>query len=443
VTSALGLAAVTAVLRDLLTNGLIDNAVADTVGDVTVTALPPDRVKPSDATADKSQLNVFLYHVTPNTGWRNVGLPSRGERGERTSNPPLALDLHYLLTAYGAKDFHAEILLGYGMHVLHETPVLVRDAIRKALTPSPVNGNGLPPPFESLSTSELADQVEQIKITPEFLGTEEMSKLWSAFQTHYRPTAAYMASVVLVESRQPTRTPLPVRDFDIYAAPFHQPAVRQVVAESGPRDPILADSIVVVRGERLRGAVTRLFVVGEVVTPPAQDIGDTQIKLDLASLPAGALRAGVQGLQVVHEAMLGRPPQLHRTVESNVAPFVVRPVFDSNNIGVIPVPETPEVAPDTVDVELTAIDPPIGKRQRVVLLLNERNAPAGRPARSYSFRAAPRGDPTEPETVTTIKIRTVGVEAGSYLVRLQVDGAETVVDRDAFGTYATPAATFP
>ena len=51
----------------------------------------------------------------------------------------------------------------------------------------------------------LADQLEQIKITPEYLSTEEMSKLWTAVQSHYRPTAAYMATVVLIESTLPAR----------------------------------------------------------------------------------------------------------------------------------------------------------------------------------------------------------------------------------------------
>ena len=49
-------------------------------------------------------LNFFLYQVTPNLGWRNADLPSRENGGSRTTYPPLALDLHYLLTAYGSQD---------------------------------------------------------------------------------------------------------------------------------------------------------------------------------------------------------------------------------------------------------------------------------------------------------------------------------------------------
>ena len=207
--NALAIAAVTAILKDLLNNGLIDHDVSTHVGPIKVTALPPDRIKINGE--ESSQLNLFMYQVTPNMGWRNVALPSRNSRGERTSNPPLALDLHYLLSAYGAEEHHGEILLGYGMQILHETPALGRDAIRKALaSPSPVNGSILPEPFKTLSASDLADQIEQIKITLQPQSSEEMSKLWSALQAHYRPTAAYQASVVLIESRQSRRSPLPV-----------------------------------------------------------------------------------------------------------------------------------------------------------------------------------------------------------------------------------------
>jgi len=37
-----------------------------------------------------------------------------------------------------------------------------------------------------------------------------MSKLWAAFQTNYRLSAAYQLSVVLIESTRPTKSPLPV-----------------------------------------------------------------------------------------------------------------------------------------------------------------------------------------------------------------------------------------
>ena len=92
------------------------------------------------------------------------------------------------------------------MQLLHESPVLLRSAIATALNPSPPVGTTLPPALRALADCGLADQVEQIKITPEYLSTEEMSKLWTAVQSHYRPTAAYLATVVLIESTRPARS---------------------------------------------------------------------------------------------------------------------------------------------------------------------------------------------------------------------------------------------
>ena len=68
----------------------------------------------------------------------------------------------------------------------------------------------LPPAFQALTASDLADQVEPIKITPAPMGPEEMSKLWAAIQSHYRPSAAYEVSVVLIEARSRRASPLPV-----------------------------------------------------------------------------------------------------------------------------------------------------------------------------------------------------------------------------------------
>ena len=204
----LAIAAVTAVLKDVLNNGFIDHDLS-TVGSFSVTALPPDRI--TTGTQEPNQLNLFLYQVTPNQGWRNVGLPSRDSNSERLTNPPLALDLHYLLTSYGSQDFNAEILLGYAMQILHESPVLSRRDIRTTLrSPSPVGSGILPSPFGNLSALDLADQVEQIKITPHYLSTEELSKLWTAMQARYRQSMAYQVSVVLIQSTKPAKAALPV-----------------------------------------------------------------------------------------------------------------------------------------------------------------------------------------------------------------------------------------
>ena len=111
--------------------------------------------------------------------------PTPEDSGLRRHRSPPSID--YLLTAYGPEELQAEVLLGYGMQLLHELPVLDRTAIEDRLP-------------QALRSSGLGRQVELIKITPEPMGTEELSKLWTAMQAKYRPTASYHVSVVLIES---------------------------------------------------------------------------------------------------------------------------------------------------------------------------------------------------------------------------------------------------
>ncbi len=192
--TALALASVTALLKDLLENGLASAGVTAKIGgDATVSALPPDRV--TSGADEKAQLNVFLYHVTPHSGMRS-DMKSAGN-GHR----PMGLELHYLLTAYGAQDFQTEILLGHALQLLHESPVLERERIRSSLAALSHTRDRrvIPPAQAALANSALADQVDQITITPEFLSTEEISKLWSALQAKYRPSATYKVSAVFID----------------------------------------------------------------------------------------------------------------------------------------------------------------------------------------------------------------------------------------------------
>lgn len=451
--TALALASVTAVLKDLLNNGLIDHNVSASVGDVTVSALPPDRIDALD-NEKKSRLNLFMYQVTPNSGWRNVGLPNRDANGERASNPPLALDLHYLLTAYGAEELHAEILLGHGMQLLHETPILARASIRRSLAPpSPVVGGGtLPPGMEALFTSELAEQVEQIKILPQSLTTEEFSRMWSAFGAKYRPTAVYQASVVLIQSRQPTRSALPVRARNVRVVLSQQPVIERLLSQQSAGDPIVADQPIlaghnlIIAGQQLRGDDTEVSVGGIAVTPASADVGEQRIAVPI---PA-SLQAGVQGVQVVHRRLLGVPPVPHRGVESNLAAFILRPRIETITVSNL---QGTGNDPRSANVNLS-VKPAIGPTQRVVLLLNE-FAPVSSPPNpaaaaglAYSFNAPSRLDlqsppATVPPPSENITIPVVGVRPGDYLVRVQVDGAESPVGSDAAGNYNSPQLSMP
>ena len=206
--TAYAIGGVSAVLQGILAQHLVDNAVSTAIGtDVTVSAVSPDTVD------GDSRLNIFLYQVSPNTGWRNECLPSRNARAQRTNNQPLALDLHYLVSAHGTADLYSEIMLGSAMQALHETPFLERHEIRNLLSPPPLPD--VDPILNALDASGLADQLEQIKVIPEYLSHEDMSKLWSALISSYRPSLTYVATVVLIEAEEPSVSALPVLTRDI------------------------------------------------------------------------------------------------------------------------------------------------------------------------------------------------------------------------------------
>jgi hypothetical protein len=185
--NALAIAATTATLRNL-----IDRGIRSEVGSGTVTARPPDKAR--DNGESSNQINLFLYHTLPNAALLNQDLPNRVKPGE-TGRSPLALKLYYLLTAYGQDndDIAGHRLLGTAMRVLHDNPVLNPADIQLAL-----------------AESDLQNQVERVRITPQPLSVDELSKLWTTFQTQYRISATYEVSVVLIESNRPVRTPLPV-----------------------------------------------------------------------------------------------------------------------------------------------------------------------------------------------------------------------------------------
>jgi hypothetical protein len=309
VSSALAIAGVTAVLRDLLNDGIVNKNVAGVVGQtVTVTASPPDRVAAANGT-EATQLNVFLRQITPNLGWRNEGLPSRDGSGRtRLTNPPLALDLHYLISAYGEADLHAEIVLGYAMQLLHENPVLTRDAIRVALQRPPDDAAALPPALRALTGSGLQDQVEQLRITPEFLNSEELSKFWTAAQARYRSSAGYLVSVVLIQAIEPTPSPLPVLSRNIRVRPELLPAVPTIdaVVPDAKQPVALLGTTITLSGNHLDGTgrevilVNDRFQIEEPFLNPGGDSASMQFSIPEAravDFPVGVYQVSVRVLQ--------------------------------------------------------------------------------------------------------------------------------------------------
>lgn len=419
--NALAIAGVSAVLKDLLDSGLIDHQVTDTLGaGVTVSSLAPDVVPIGENAVPR--LNLFLYQVTPNAAWRNVDLPSRDSNGGRVSNPPLALDLHYLLTAYGVAELQAEVLLGYGMQLLHENPVLSRKAIRIALNPSPVSGALLPTVYQALNSADLAEQVELLKITPSVMNTEEMSRLWSALTAHYRPSAAFQVSVVLIEPHRAAIAPLPVltrgrriagteRDEGVVVTPGlvpPYPTLESALVDTHATPSTLQlNDVVKVHGHHLAGTNRAIvlrndrFGVEQEITL-ADSTGETELDFTVPNLPAD-LPVGVYQLELrVLRAGDAKP----RT--SNPLPVALAPAIASFSVPPLVMTRTANMLSLTIGCR-----PEVRVGQKVVLLMDTREAPA-RPLTAnsatldFDFANAPPA-------------------GGMPLLRLKVDGIESIV----------------
>jgi hypothetical protein len=196
----------------------------------------------------------------------------------------------------------------------------------------------------------------------------------------------------------------------------------------------------VLDGRSLQGEDTVADIAGIEVTPEPENVTGTRI---IVAIPP-AVSAGIQGVQVVHRRLLGSPPEPHRGVESNVAAFVLRPVIEDLTLsGVTDVGNA--LRSGTLSVSM---NPPVGPRQRATVLLNEYEPPPAtvRAARAYSFAApaAILSSPpslSPPEPVDAIDFALERVFAGIYLVRLQVDGAQSPLATDAGGRFDSPRIT--
>src|SRR6266487_404596 len=376
-------AAVTATFRQLLLKVRDESSLTGT----DVSMLPPDLAR---GAAKARQLNLFLYQISPNGALRNSELPVRTSDGTLVKPPVLALDLHYIVTAYGQDDSDkdAQHLMAHAMSLVHDNAIFTRPQIQAAIT-----GDA------SVAGSDLADQIELIKLSPQAMTTEDLFKLWSAFQTHYRLSVGYEASVVLVQRPHRTTAALPVREAGLYVLPFQRPRIEELSPQS-----LTAGGQLTIRGRNLKREVVKVRFGTTVVDPD-----DVQADAVQVTLPT-TLLAGINAVQVVQPLLMGKPAMPHRGFESNVAAFVLVPKITTG--------EPISVARGS-PLPLT-FDPPIGRSQQVTLLIGDQGVPL--PARP----------PTDPPSASSLTFPiSATFPTGTFLLRVQVDGAESALRMDA------------
>jgi hypothetical protein len=397
--NGLGIAAVTAVLESMLNSTLQSGA---GLGSVTVSAVAPDVMQASiDAGNAPNTVNLFLHQVTPNAAWRNVGLPSLAADGTTPlKNPPLALDLHYLLTAYTLLDGFAEALLGYTLLTLHQYPMLSRNEIDNALS----NLSTTHPLYTALQSAGLVDQVELLKITPDTLGREEMAWIWTALKADYRPTYAFQVSVVLLQPNATVSSPLPVFSRNITIQPGPAPLLTEVQLPTNQAGAALGDTITLI-GQSLTG-VSNIVLTNQRfgfryqpnITPSA--VGSTFVSFDVPNDPAN-LPAGVYTASAL---LIDATGNIQST---NGLAFGIAPTINMSS-------PAPTVSNDASGTTIT---------------LN--CTPNVQPHQLVSLAVGGIAVPPNPFTSTTPTLSflfpTPGLASGPYIIRLQVDGVESAV----------------
>jgi hypothetical protein len=389
------IATVTATLSQILNN--VEKDVENSI----VTYKPPD-VKDKAVGDPANILNIFLYQVTPNTAYRNLDLPARQSNGDLINKPLLALNLHYLLTAYNKDndELKAQQVMASAMRLLLENQVLTRERIRQTIQNDNLRA--------TLGESDLADQIELVKLNLQPMSTEEISKLWSSFfQVNYRLSTAYQATVVILEGSQEPKSSLPVLERQLLVTPFKQLFIDRVEPQivssrAGAKIDIIGRNL---KAEKV------LVRFGELECTPTQEdtVRDAQITMTIPS----NLAAGVTTVQVIHPLLLGEQKVEHHGFESNVAAFVLSPKITKAAI-------RNDASGRTLTIDFV---PAITPQQKVTIIIGDYSVPIAETR-------------TEPVNSLSLKIPSE-MQPKIYFVRMRVDGAESLLETEN-GVYAGP-----
>jgi hypothetical protein len=386
------IAATTATIRQLLLDGIPRRD--DAIPSLTVSTVPLDRVG-----ADMTQpvLNLFLYQTSQNGAWRNRA--AEHARPGESPLPPVALDLHYLLTAYGPVDVQqgdfSQRVLGAAVSVLHDHPVLGSDEIVGALSRDPA-----------------LSQVERVRIAALPMTVEEMSKLWTTFQTNYRLSIAYEASVVLIESDRIRKEPLPViRRGDLNRGPVAvtspQPSLYRAVPPNG-QAAVRAGELLTLEGRFLDSSSLSVRVTSRLLDQPVvlvPEVGSTAEKLAVRLPPVtdpGVMSTWAPGFYAV--TVVVKREGL-RDLSSNAVPFALAPQIALSSL-----------TPPAGTVTLTVLTSPrLRDGQQAQLLQGD-----------TTLDEEQRVQPVDPAAPSESEFSLSGAAGESFVVRLRADGVDSI-----------------
>lgn len=369
---------------------------------------------------DKPCVNVYLYRAEPNPSLRNANDPVRSSDGRLLRQPIAAWNLNYLLTFIGSEEqLEPDLLFGATVTTLNATPTLASGlvaAVNEMLEAE--TGNK-----KNVAGSELAQQTEVVRLTPLDLSLEALAQLWSLLtRDAYTLSVAYQASVVLMSSELLPNPPLPVAAAPSLAlATLLAPRITRVTEKQSSTSPILISSTLLIEGERLRADQVQVRLGTLDVDLASRDVSPTRIELQLSGLD---LAPGVVGVQVRHLLPVSTATgaaALRPAATSNVAPILLRPAITDAELG--------EDSAGDNQIEVT-MAPPAKAEWDFCLLLNEVgvSTPRGLVLADWSLDTGSN----------TLYFAAADVPNGDWLVRLQVNGAESPLVTNASGVFNSP-----
>jgi hypothetical protein len=416
------IAAVTATLRNLLQGGIKKDLFSDITedgakfsGDIQITTFTLD--KANEDNRDKNGINLFLYQTAFNAALRNMDMPRQTKSGE-IGQPPLALNLYYLISAYGegGNETISHLLLGKAMSILYDHPVLQRAEIEDAL-----------------KESQLQNQVEHIRITSQPMPLESMSQLWMTFQTQYRISAAYLVEVVLIDSTIPVKAALPVltrgqQDRGVKTLIGSSPLLEEIRPSSKLPSVMLGEELNLL-GQNLAGDNVQVeFKSQRLENPfPRQDLTGINDKLVTAKLPdpgdpndAGSPDSNWPAGFYTAKVISSRTDEPERT--SNELVFSLAPRITTQ------LPRDFLIIQDNassfhVNIILDC-SPQVLPQQQAVVLLNQRNPQKPEQPALFEVLADSRQDKTNK---LTFQIKSAIIPADEYFIRLRVDGVDSLL----------------
>jgi hypothetical protein len=404
VTNHQSVATVTAMLSQL-----VQGYAAAAIEGATVTMQRPDAVSVGGTDAITNRVNLFLFQVAFDPARRNDDLATRDSAGRVLQRPKVSLELHYLLSFYGDESTLApQRMMAAVVAGLHARPLLTMERAAAFVQANQTAGE----PFDYLADSRLAEQGSDVRLVPAALNLEELSKLWSVFfQVPYALSCAYKAAVVVVEADEAARSVLPVREPVVAVTGDHAPiAIAAVRPQDGtPTSPVFANTVLAVTGSGFTGSALVAQVDGASVSLAP----DSAIAASV-DLSAYTLQPGPHLLAIA------------RTRGASSAPWglIVRPRIASVSAATVTLDGA-----SVAGIRVTTPDT-VGSSQRVQLLL-ERLSPTRASARLDAIERSAAG--------SVVEALRGNLAAGTWLVRLSVDGAESVLETSGTPlTYSGP-----